>query len=150
MTNELSGKTAIVTGGGRGIGKAICTAIADRGGNVIIADIDNDSVEKMVTMLKEKMDSDCQCLYIQTDISSEKAIKQLYAKVKERFKKIDILINNAGIFKNTPIVDIEVDEWDKIMAVNLRGTFLMGREALKIMRKQKSGKIVNICPGTFS
>lgn len=139
MASEFKGQIAIVTGGARGIGRAISITLADRGANVVVADIDLNGARKAVAMMKGR-----QNLCVQTDISSETSIKQLYKLVMERFGKVDIVVNNAGIFRPTPVLDIDVAEWDAVMAVNLRGTFLMSREALKIMKAQKSGKIINI------
>lgn len=139
MAGEFKGQIAIVTGGARGIGRAISITLADRGANVVVADIDLNGARKVVAMMKGR-----QNLCVETDISSETSVKQLYKLVMERFGKVDIVVNNAGIFRPTPVLDIDVAEWDAVMAVNLRGTFLMSREALKIMKAQKSGKIINI------
>ena len=139
MDCELNGQIAIVTGGAMGIGRSISQTLAGMGASVIIADIDSDSAAKTIATVGSESS-----FHVKTDVSSEISIKQLYKTVKERFGKVSIVVNNAGIFNMTPIVDIEVAEWDRIMAVNLRGTFLMGREALKIMKSQNNGKIVNI------
>jgi 3-oxoacyl-[acyl-carrier protein] reductase len=129
---SLNNKIALVTGGNKGIGRAIVSTLASRGAKVIIADINTSD------------SNDNQIYYIKTDISNEASITQLYSYVATNFGRLDILVNNAGIFKSTPIKDITASEWDLVMAVNLRGTFLVSREALKLMINQKSGKIINI------
>ena len=139
MVFELDGQTAIVSGGGAGIGRAICLALDDRGANVVIADVDSDSAGKTVAMISQGRG-----LFIKTDVSDETSVKQLYETVIERFGRVDILVNNAGVFSNTPILDITTSEWDMIMKINLRGTFLMAREAFKLMKEKEFGKIVNI------
>lgn len=138
---ELKDKVAIVTGGSQGIGKAICLGLAEMDANVVVADI-NDNEAQQTAKLVENMG--CKSLYIRTDVSCEKSVKELYNKVISQFGTVDILVNNAGICRMIPILDIEVAEWDKILAVNLRGVFLMCREAFKIMKEQKVGKIISI------
>ena len=135
----LKDRVAIVTGGRRGIGRAICQVLARDGASIVIADTDEDGARATVSMI------DCQpTLAIATDVSSEHSVRHVYSQVRDTFGRVDILVNNAGIFKNTPILEIELDEWERIMAVNLRGTFLMSREAFRVMKEQRSGKIVSI------
>jgi 3-oxoacyl-[acyl-carrier protein] reductase len=139
MSNEFAGQVVVVTGGARGIGKAVAQTFADRGASVVIADSDVAAMQEIAGNLK-----DSRGVAVQTDVSSESSVMKLYALIREGFGRVDVVVNNAGIFKVTPIFDITADEWDKIMAVNLRGTFLMCREALRLMKEQKSGKIINI------
>jgi 3-oxoacyl-[acyl-carrier protein] reductase len=134
----INGQIAIVTGGGKGIGQAICVTLAAKGAIIIIADKD---VKAAAETAAECGGKSCA---IELDVASEESILKLYAAVKERFGRLDILVNNAGIFKATPILDTAVAEWDMIQSVNLRGTFLMSREALRVMREQRSGRIINI------
>jgi len=139
LDDKLTNKIALVTGGAKGIGRAITDTLSARGAKVIIADINLKNADEITQSLGRDR---VHC--VPTDISSETSIMQLYAFIAERFGRLDILVNNAGIFKATPIVDITAAEWDLIMSVNLRGTFLVSREALKLMMKQHSGKIINI------
>lgn len=134
---ELNGKVAIVTGGARGIGRAVAESLAESGAEVVIADLDKKAAETLAAKLPKSIG-------IMTDVASEASITELYAKLMERFGRVDILVNNAGIFRGTPVLELEAGEWDTVMAVNLRGTFLMCREALKIMQAQNGGKIVNL------
>jgi 3-oxoacyl-[acyl-carrier protein] reductase len=145
MSNRLSqestlkDRVAIVTGGARGIGRAICQALAREGASIVIADISLDGAEATASLIKGHP-----TLVAQMDISSEHAVRQLYFQVMNRFGRLDILVNNAAICKMVPILEISVEEWDAIMAVNLRGTFLMSREAFRIMQERGTGRIINI------
>ena len=141
MDNWLENKVAIVTGGGRGIGRAICLGLVGEGANIIVADIQPEHANETASMI-QKLGR--KSVFIKTDVSNERSVKELYEKVLADFGTPDILVNNAGICRMIPILDIEVAEWDKIMAVNLRGTFLMSREAFRIMKEQKQGKIISI------
>lgn len=138
---ELRGKVAIVTGGGQGIGRAICLALAKEGADIVVADIQADSSNETVGMVQKLGRKSA---FFETDVSDEQSVKRLYEKVLADFGAVDILVNNAGICRMIPILDIEAAEWDRIMAVNLRGTFLMSREAFMIMKENKRGKIINI------
>jgi len=135
----LKDRVAIVTGGSRGIGRAICQVLGRDGASVVIADIDVDGAKVSASMMDGRP-----TLAVAADVSSEQSVRQLYSQVRDSFGRVDILVNNAGIFKMTPILEIELDEWERIMAINLRGTFLMSREAFRIMKEQQSGNIVSI------
>lgn len=139
LEDNLNNKIAIVTGGGRGIGKAICITLAEKGAKVVVADKDVKSAEETAKSLCSERGCG-----VEVDVSSEESILKLYAYIKEHFGRVDILVNNAGISKTTPIFDMTAAEWDMILAVNLRGAFLMGREALRLMKAQQSGRIINI------
>ena len=147
MIAELKDKVVIVTGGAHGIGKAYCTGFADAGARVVIADIDKLGAETVVKGILAP------ALALHVDVSKEDATKRMAAQALDRFGRIDILINNAAIFSVVPmnrgrIETIDPDEWDKLMAVNLRGLFFCCRAVLPGMRKQQSGKIINIASGT--
>jgi 3-oxoacyl-[acyl-carrier protein] reductase len=129
---------AVVTGGAQGIGRAICATLADAGATVVVADIDGRGAEETAGLLSRPGRA------VTADVSSEKSVAGLYEEVMAAYGRVDILVNNAGICRMIPILDITVSEWDKILAVNLRGTFLMSREAFRIMKEQGSGKIVSI------
>lgn len=138
---ELKNKIAIVTGAGQGIGRAICVALAKEDAYIIAADMHEENANATINIIKESRPN---AIFVKTDVSDEDSVKKLYKKVLNDFETIDILVNNAGICRMMPILDIDVQEWDKIMAVNLRGTFLMSREAFRIMKENKKGKIINI------
>jgi len=135
----LAGQLAIVTGGGRGIGRAICNRLAQGGAILVVGDIDLDHARETAAGL-----SDGDHLALHLDVSSEDSVLRLYAEVMERCGCVDILVNNAGLCRMIPILDIEVAEWDRIMAVNLRGTFMMSRQAFRIMKERRAGHIISI------
>jgi len=139
LDDRLDDQIAIVTGGGKGIGQAIGVTLAEKGATVVVADMDLEAAEQTASMA-----GDGRGYAVETDVSSEASIDKLYSFVTERFGRIDILVNNAGIFRATPILDITCPEWDMVMTVNLRGTFLMSREALRMMKSQRSGRIISI------
>jgi len=140
MKNMLEKKVAVVTGGGQGIGRAICLALASEGADIAVADINAENAEQTVKLVREL---GSKSIFIKTNVADEQSVKQLY-KILADFGSPDILVNNAGICRMVPVLDIEVDEWDDIMAVNLRGTFLMSREAFRIMKSRRQGKIINM------
>ena len=147
MIDGIKDKVVIVTGGAHGIGKAYCNGFAKAGARVVIADIDKPGAAALAGEIGG------QALPIHVDVSNEDATKQLAAQTVERFGRIDILINNAAVFSVVPmnrgrIEAIDPEEWDRLMAVNLRGLFFCCRAVLPTMRKQKSGKIINIASGT--
>ena len=138
MATELQDRVAVVTGGAQGIGRSICTTLAGAGATVIVADLDEGGASETVSQLNTPGRA------IAVDVSFEESVKSLYTSIMNTEGKIDILVNNAGICRMIPILDITVEEWDKILAVNLRGTFLMSREAFRLMKEQESGRIVSI------
>jgi NAD(P)-dependent dehydrogenase (short-subunit alcohol dehydrogenase family) len=159
MIEGLKDKVVIVTGGAHGIGKAYCKGFAAAGARVVIADIDKPAAERAADEIGKTRSDDVEAkqlsplLAIHTDVSNEASTKELAAKVLEGFGRIDVLINNAAVFSVVPmnrgrIETIDPAEWDKLMAVNLRGLFFCCRAVLPTMRKQQSGKIINIASGT--
>ncbi|HYA28101.1 MAG TPA: 3-oxoacyl-ACP reductase family protein [Acidobacteriota bacterium] len=147
MISGLKDKVVIVTGGAHGIGKAYCLGFAKAGARVVIADIDKAGAEAVASDIGVK------ALAIQVDVSDEAATKRMAAQTLDRFGGIDVLINNAAVFSVVPmnrgrIESIDPQEWDNLMAVNLRGLFFCCRAVLPTMRAQKSGKIINIASGT--
>jgi 3-oxoacyl-[acyl-carrier protein] reductase len=139
MSGALRGRVAVVTGGGRGIGRAICLALAREGATVVVADVDREGARKTRAMIGVR-----RALAVETDVSAEPSVRALYAEVLRRFGRLDILVNNAGICHRVPILEIEAADWDRTLAVNLRGTFLMSREAFRIMKRRRRGRIVSI------
>lgn len=138
---NLQGKTAIVTGGAMGIGYGIVQRLHEAGANVVIADID----EAIGAQKATKLQSDTvPCVFIKTDVSDESAVEKLVTTAQQQFGQIDILVNNAGIFPQASVLTMELAQWEKIQAINLRGTFLCCRAVGKLMASQHSGSIVNI------
>jgi NAD(P)-dependent dehydrogenase (short-subunit alcohol dehydrogenase family) len=151
MIEGLKDKVVIVTGGGHGIGKAYCLGFGKAGSRVVVADIDKPAAEQVGAQIHKETDS--QAIAVPVDVSDEKSTKEMAGAALQRFGRIDVLINNAAIFATIPmnrgrIEEITPDEWDRLMAVNLKGVFFCSRAVLPIMRKQKSGKIINIASGT--
>jgi len=139
MKRELTGRVAIVTGGARGIGRAISLVLGREGAKVVVTDKNLAGAQQTAAAIPGG-----QALALETDVSEESSVKRLYERVIEHFGQVDILVNNAGICRMVPILEIEVEEWDRVLAVNLRGTFLMSREAFRLMKEQKSGRIINL------
>lgn len=138
----LENKTAIVTGGARGIGRAICELFSSEGANVVIADSNYKESEKLSKKIRGK--SNRECLAIKTDVSVEKEVTNLVNSVLENFETIDILVNNAGILLHKLIIEIREEEWDNVINNNLKGVFLCSKHVAKTMIKNHSGKIINI------
>jgi 3-oxoacyl-[acyl-carrier protein] reductase len=137
----LDGKTALVTGAARGIGRAIAEELAREGADLALCDLKEEwlaDTAAAVTALGRKV----QCLAV--DVSDSSAVTATVAAVVEKLGKLDILVNNAGITKDTLLVRMSDEDWDAVLSVNLRGTFLFTRAAAKPMMKQRSGAIVNI------
>jgi NAD(P)-dependent dehydrogenase (short-subunit alcohol dehydrogenase family) len=136
----------MVTGARQGIGKAYGKAIAAEGASVVLCDL-TDPVE----VAEEIRATGREVLSCAADITSQNAMRELVDRADKKFGRIDALVNNAGLFttlKPQPFEQIESDEWDRVMAVNVRGTFECVRAVTPLMRRQKYGKIVNIASGT--
>ena len=138
----LKDKVAIVTGGTRGIGRAIALKLADHGANIVINYRNSDKeAEELKCILEEK---GVKVLAVKCDISNFEDSKNLMDKCKEVFGKIDILVNNAGITKDTLIMRMKEEDFDNVIDVNLKGTFNCAKHASAIMLKQRFGKIINM------
>ena len=132
-------RIAIVTGAAKGIGKAIASRFAGENYFVIAVDVDRENGQKLVYELgKEKVE-----LMI-TDISKEEEVSGLFNSVIKNYNHIDVLVNNAGIIRDNLIWNMPVEDFDVVLNLNLRGTWLMCRECAKVMKQQQSGRIVNI------
>ena len=138
---QLDGKVSIVTGAAHGIGKAIALGLARVGSNLVIGDIDvagMKAVEATALSLGIKVEA------VPTDVMSEASIEALFARTMERFGRLDILINNAGVFGAAPIDEMTTETWDRLISTDLRAPFLCTRAAFRIMKKQGGGRIINI------
>jgi len=130
---------SIVTGAAKGIGKAIALQLKQDGFFVIIVDMDIEAGK----VLEEEMGIDSS-QFISCNISKENEVQELFAAVKQSYQKIDVVVNNAGIIKDKMIWKMTVEEFDEVIAINLRGTWLMCREAARMMKDQNFGRIINI------
>ncbi|MDN7228952.1 SDR family oxidoreductase [Planococcus sp. N064] len=138
---RLDGKTAIVTGGGRGLGAQIAEGFAEAGANVVICSRKLEACEEFSEQLKQK---GVKSLALACDVTNPEDVKRVIQKTLEEFGTIDILVNNSGATWGAPVLDMPLEAWHKVMEVNVTGTFLMSREVGETMIRQKSGKIINI------
>lgn len=146
MTKRLAGKVALVTGGGRGMGRGIAEAFAREGANVIVNYISNTAAAEAVVATVEKLGG--QAIAVKADVGDENAVQAMIDAGVKKFGTIDILVNNAGMINQVPLHEMSVDTWDQMIRTHLRGMFLCSRFAIPHMLKQKSGKIINVS-GTF-
>ena len=137
----LAGRTAVVTGGTRGIGLAIARALAEDGASVVVSGRDAGRLDSAV---KELESLGASALGVAADQSKREDCDRLVDAAKERFGRIDVLVNNAGITRDQLLVRMKDDDWDQVLDTNLRGVFLMTRAVAKSMMRQKSGRIINI------
>ena len=138
---ELKGKIALVTGGGQGIGQVIVNHLAKIGAHVVFGDINLKNAEKSA---EDVSASGGKASAILLNVTDPENVKVAFDSIKSEFKLLDILINNAGITKDGLFVRMKEDDWDSVLAVNLKGSFLCGQQAAKHMMKQRQGAIVNI------
>ncbi len=144
---KLQGKVAIVTGGARGLGKAYALRLAEEGAKLVVVDVlDTGPVKKDIEA------KGGEALALQTDVTDEKGTEEMAQKVVDCFGRIDILVNNAAMFASInkkSFYDISGSEWDQVISVNLKGTFLCSKAVYPQMKKQGKGKIINVSSGTF-
>lgn len=138
---SLEGRVAAVTGGGRGIGREISLALAREGADICIIDVLADEAEKCAEEIR-KVGRNAKSYAV--DITDSTAVTDMFKKASAELGKVDILVNNAGITKDNLLLRMSDDEWDKVLAVNLKGAFVCTRAALRYMLKSKAGRIVNI------
>jgi 3-oxoacyl-[acyl-carrier protein] reductase len=146
----LQNKVVIVTGGGHGIGRAYCQGLAKEGAKVVAADIDAAAAQETKALVEKEGGT---ALAIKVDVADEKSALAMAEATVKAFGKIDALVNNAAVFSTIPISRVGFDkvpleEWDRVMLVNLKGTWLCSRAVAPYMKQQKSGKIINISSGT--
>lgn len=141
MSFDLTGKVAIVTGGGSGLGRDICLSLARAGATVAIADINPVAGRNT---LNEVMPFEREAAFFELDVVDSSKVKEMTSSVVERFGGINILVNSAGITKRLPPLDFPEEDFDRVIAVNLKGTFLCCQAAARQMAKQGAGKIVNL------
>ena len=139
--SKLDGKTAIVTGGGSGIGEGIARALAGLGMNVVICGRTRKDLQRVAAEIRKEGGA-VQC--VKADVSRQKDVERLVDETVSRFGSVHVLVNNAGIGGGREIHEQDIAEWDEIMAIDLRGPFLMAKAVLPVMRRQKEGDIIQI------
>ncbi|MBU0699718.1 3-oxoacyl-[acyl-carrier-protein] reductase [bacterium] len=140
--NELEGKVALVTGSARGIGRAICETLGDRGTEIIVADVNLEQAQETAGQLGDAFHKEA--LAIEVDVSKIESVQAMVKKILDKFGKIDILVNNAGITRDGLLMRMKDEDWQRVIDINLTGSFNCTREVVKVMLKQRQGRIVNI------
>jgi len=148
---RLKNKVTIITGAGHGIGKAYARRFAEEGAHVVIADIDARAGEATAKAL---LDAGGSAWARATDVTKYSNVEGLMRETVDKFGRIDVLLNNAAIYVTQrlwkgPVEELAPEEWDRVIEVNLKGVFLCSKAVIPIMKRQKSGKIINIASGTF-
>ena len=144
ISMRLEGQTAIVTGGGRGIGRAICLALAREGADIVIVSRTGKEIRETARMVEKE---GRRALAVRTDIRKEEEVVNMISKAVNVFGRIDILVNNAGVAYRKYLVDTSTEEYDEIMDTNVKGMFFCTKYALHHLLKRGEGKIVNISSG---
>jgi NAD(P)-dependent dehydrogenase (short-subunit alcohol dehydrogenase family) len=138
---KLSGKVALITGGNKGIGKGIAKAFAEEGAALIITARGAGELQQTA---RELAAGGNRVMGIPADVSDEDHVQELFAVTVQEFGRLDILVNNAGAFDGGPLDELATEAWDRVIAVNLRAPFLCTRAAMRIMKRQRGGRIIKI------
>jgi 3-oxoacyl-[acyl-carrier protein] reductase len=142
----LEGRVAIVTGGGGGLGEGICSALAAAGAAVAAVDVAREEAERVAEQVSS---NGARCIALEADISERRSTQKMVEDVVGELGGVDILVNNAAIYPLRPWTEIEEEEWDRVLAVNLKGYFLCARAAFPHMRDSGHGRIINVASITF-
>lgn len=137
----MVGHTAIITGGGRGIGKAISIALAKKGVNIVVVDVNQEIANETAHELEGY---GVKSIALKADVSNSKDVAAVFDSAIKEFGKIEILVNNAGITRDALLLRMKEEDWDQVININLKGTFLCSKEAVKVMSKNRYGRIINI------
>jgi 3-oxoacyl-[acyl-carrier protein] reductase len=138
---KFEGKVALVTGAARGIGEAIALKLAQEGADVVVTDVDLEGVQRVA---QEVEGLGRKAKAVQADVSQREAVQRLISEAISLFGKVDILVNNAGIIRRGTFLEHDPQDWEKVLSVNLGGTFNCAKEVVPLMIKQGGGKIINI------
>ena len=138
---RLQNRVAVVTGGANGIGVAYALGMAKEGARVVIADVDQEAGERVIQDMKK---AGGEGIFIRTDVSQKEEVENMVAETIKAYRKLDIIVNNAGILFTAPVEETTEEMWDKLLAVNVKGLFFCAQVAAKEMKKRKKGKIINI------
>ena len=154
----LEGRVAIVTGGGGGLGEGICTALASAGAAVAAVDVAREEAERVAEQVGKQLAEQVaervvsnggRCIALEADVADRRSTEAMVEKVADELGGVDILVNNAAIYPLRPWTEIEEKEWDRVMAVNLKGYFLCARAVYPHMRDRGHGRIINMASITF-
>lgn len=138
---SMQDRVVLVTGGGQGLGAAICHTLGRDGAKVVLADVNSEGLDKTAGEMNA---AGCNVSTKQMDVTDRKTVEKVLAEVADELGRIDVIVNNAGVDYTKAIEDIEYEEWDKVIDVNLRGPFIVSKAALPYLKKSANGHIVNI------
>lgn len=141
---RLEGKVAVVTGGAQGIGRAIALGLGREGAKIVVSDLQADKARDVAG---ELLALGSEAIPVEVNVANESAVKRLANTTFDRFGRVDILVNDAGVYLKSPVVGMSEELWDRTIDVNLGGNFLCSRAFVPSMRKQKSGRIISIASG---
>ncbi len=141
MGRRFEDKVVVVTGGGQGIGRVTCQAFAKEGAKVVIAEIDEEAGMECEELVKS---AGGDAVFIKTDVAKEESVKNLFSQAVKKYSKVNILINNAGVMSEGDLFTRSIDEWNRVIAINLTGPYICSRYAAENMRKGSGGVIINI------
>lgn len=139
---KLEGRIAVVTGAASGIGRGIAVAFAREGADIVVADMVGP--DDAAVVLAEIAEAGTRGVFVRTDVSDEASVREMTRRALDEFGRVDILVNNAGIFTESLLEDISVEDWDRVVNTNLRGTFLCTRMLIGQMLERGDGRIINI------
>lgn len=140
--HTLKNKVALITGAGRGMGRAHALALAKAGATVVITDIDLDECRSVMQHIREECDSESTCFRL--DVSQKHEVEEVIDGIIAQYGRLDVLVNNAGIYEPKPALELSEEEWDRTIAINLKGQFLCAQRAAQEMAKNNWGRIINI------
>ena len=142
MTKALLDRIAIVTGGGQGLGEAICHRLADEGAHVVVADMNAQTSEQVAASIRERTDR--KAIAVQVNVTDEAQVEAMVQRTVDAFGRLDVLVSNAGVLRSGPIGEFALKDWRFVIEVNMVGYFLCCKYATQVMKKQRSGSIIQI------
>src|SRR5215203_6399282 len=139
--STLAGRVAVVTGGGRGLGRAFALALAEAGTDVAVAARSTEDIERVAAEVKAR---GRRALAVPTDVAETADVERLVERVLGELGDLDILVNNSGVIHSAPLIETPLEEWDRVVATNLRGCFLCMRAAGRHFADRRAGKVINV------